>query len=481
MRVAILYFGIARRPEATVPSLRRHILDRNRDLDITTIAALNLPDIIDNPRSKESGILPRPEDVFHLGADHYLLARQSDAAIAEHLVAAQQAPDIFQDDWRSVRNLLHQLLSLKRGWSYCAQVLGGFDLYLFLRPDLDYLGDIDIAALAASFEGEHAIALPEWNSWGGFNDRFALAAPKAAAHYANRIDLVPGFCRNGRSLHGEMFLGEALQRGGCAAGLLPVEARRIRANGQAWTENFASKRIYLPPRPERFDRQAGNVLFDVFKAIRPEALRPHDATPPETTAVLAFLHRRRNVFRYLETQARPETLDLARGTVVAIGLEPSQAPAPKDPSAKTSAFPMASAAYFAEHNPRSGLSGPIDLALIDARGSAARALRDFAEVERFCTPFSLIVLEGVLPEGDGPAEGWRVLAVLRRLRPRLSVRLLRCRPHGLAVITSLDPASALLAEEMAEESAALAQPASAEAMAAFLASAEVETMVLPET
>ena len=492
MRVAVIFFGIVRSLDSTIASIRRNIYDCNQDVSLFTLASLNLPSVISNPRSGEAGIVPRHDELFRLGADFYALAPQDDAAIAPYLAAAQRHPDLFENDWASIRNLLHQLASLQRAWTVCTTVLGGFDHYLFVRPDLEYLGEIRIGTLVSAFHGTGNIALPVWNSWGGFNDRFALADAAAAQHYAERLTLVDRYCAT-RSLHGEMFLGYALERGGCKVSALPVRAQRIRADGRVHQENFEAKVIYLPERPQRFVQARGEILLEgapvpavpAEAAPAPAGLRPTvvdgflrvaPLSGPHYLSILGLLHKRRHVARYLEIGTQSgASLKRAIGQAIAIDPEFHLDRAEWGEKPGVRLFEMTSDAFFIAHDPCAILGGRLDLAFIDGMHLAEYVLRDFVNVEQHCDRGSLIVLHDAIPGNFEMTERdrrtaarrdkvlanawtgdvWRVLPILQRERPDLHIQILDCEPTGLVLIGNLDPGSRRLADRLDEHVGAL--------------------------
>lgn len=239
LRVAVMFFGLARRVADTRAAILRNVYACNPGISFYTLASLNLVSRVDNPRSKERAVKLDQGQALLLPADLFLLARQEDADIAGPLAIAQQRDDVFRDGWASTRNLLHQLNSLRRGWHALAGLPGRrFDHVLFLRPDLLYLDPIRIGELAAGFRGERNIALPFWESHGGHNDRFALADLAAARFYAERLDHLGTYLAQ-RPLHSESFLASALAEGGCRVTELPVRARRVRSTGAIVHEDFA--------------------------------------------------------------------------------------------------------------------------------------------------------------------------------------------------------------------------------------------------
>ena len=106
--------------------------------------------------------------------------------------------------------------------------------------------------------------------------------------------------------------------------------------------------------------------------------------------------------------------------------------------------------FFARRHPFAHFTRPVvDLAFIDGMHLAEFALRDFINTERYCHPASVVVIDDVLPrstvEGGrgrvGTAQGgawagdvYKVVDVLRRLRPDLVVLELNTLPTGTLVV-----------------------------------------------
>jgi hypothetical protein len=109
---------------------------------------------------------------------------------------------------------------------------------------------------------------------------------------------------------------------------------------------------------------------------------------------------------------------------------------------------------------RAELGGlPVDMAFIDGMHHFEFALRDFINIERLCTPDSVILIHDCYPLNRVTAgrerktvfwsgDIWRLLLLLRKHRPDLEVRTIGASPTGLAMITRLDPDSRLLEERL---------------------------------
>lgn len=127
---------------------------------------------------------------------------------------------------------------------------------------------------------------------------------------------------------------------------------------------------------------------------------------------------------------------------------------------RTKLFHQTSDEFFAHHDLAAALDGlPVDLAFIDGMHLVEFALRDFANLERYCAPGSVILVHDCLPVDRETStrerttqvwsgDVWKLVVGLRRHRPDLAVTTLDVPPTGMAVITGLDPRSAVLRRRM---------------------------------
>ncbi|MSQ55730.1 MAG: class I SAM-dependent methyltransferase [Betaproteobacteria bacterium] len=180
------------------------------------------------------------------------------------------------------------------------------------------------------------------------------------------------------------------------------------------------------------------------------------------TEILARIHQVLRPRTYVEIGVfEGKSMALAGPETDVIGIDPApQAAVEQGPRRRIVA--MTSDAYFAAHDLAAELGGrPVELALIDGMHLCEFALRDFANLERYCAPGATILIHDVYPLDEASSsreretsfwtgDTWRALLALRKYRPDLSVQTLASPPFGLAVVRRLDPASRVLAERMAE-------------------------------
>jgi hypothetical protein len=176
--------------------------------------------------------------------------------------------------------------------------------------------------------------------------------------------------------------------------------------------------------------------------------------------LLKTLHRKHQVQRYLEIGTQHgKSLEHAEAKAVAI--DPEFLLDRQVWSAKPGVhlYEMTSDEFFARHDPREILGGEIDLAFIDGMHLAEFVLRDFLNVERYCSNNAIIILHDGLPQNFEMTERnrckerrrdtalanawtgdvWRVVPLLQRERPDLRIKILDCPPTGLVLIDHLDP------------------------------------------
>ncbi len=178
--------------------------------------------------------------------------------------------------------------------------------------------------------------------------------------------------------------------------------------------------------------------------------------------LLPMIHSHLRPRTYVEIGvSKGDSITLVRPETRAIGIDPEpKVKVPLGPN--TSIYATTSDDYFATHDVSADLGGlPIDLAFIDGMHEFEFALRDFINIEKRCSAQSTILVHDCYPLTRLTAERerktlfwsgdiWRLILILRKYRPDLSVNVLATAPTGLGVVRRLDPASTVLAECMQE-------------------------------
>lgn len=182
--------------------------------------------------------------------------------------------------------------------------------------------------------------------------------------------------------------------------------------------------------------------------------------PGET--YLTILHR---IHRMIEPETYVEigvkggvSLSCALPKTQCIGIDP-------DPGLgietgdNTRIFSMTSDDFFESHDMRRLLRNrSIDLGFIDGLHIFENVLRDFIHMERLSSSTGTLLIHDCLPFDEitsarerstryWTGDVWRILPVLARFRPDLSLTVIACAPSGLAIVRNLDPTSNVLSNE----------------------------------
>lgn len=180
---------------------------------------------------------------------------------------------------------------------------------------------------------------------------------------------------------------------------------------------------------------------------------------------LELLHDTLTPASYVEIGCREgRSLSLARCPAIAI-----------DPdfeirvglSSPTRLFCQTSDDFFANHDLRELIGGPVDLAFVDGMHRAEFVLRDILNLEVHATQDSVILVDDVLPEQidwttrERETRAWtgdvyKVIPFLRKHRPDLDVRVFDINMKGLAVITGFNPGNRRVQKNLARHEANLA-------------------------
>jgi hypothetical protein len=238
-RIAIALFGIPRGSATTMPTLVQHFIGPARQIgDCRVFYHLYRQDRVVNARSGEDAAMPDDAYAPFAAFDGELEAPE--LCLEQWRFDKIQAfGDHYVDEFRSLRNLVHQLHSLRQVTARLTDWQP--DVVLFMRPDLLYHGGFARATIADLCSHPRRCVLPEWHWWGGYNDRFALCGADVFRGYGNRVELALDFSqRTGRPLQAERLVRYALHRANASVRTTPIRANRVRVNGQMKPEDFSA-------------------------------------------------------------------------------------------------------------------------------------------------------------------------------------------------------------------------------------------------
>jgi hypothetical protein len=265
--------------------------------------------------------------------------------------------------------------------------------------------------------------------------------------------------------------------GGVSSGALSLAARGYRRGDRPGARRFLAIAAGAAPHDCAVQDSAAQLAL---KASDSEAalpmlesvlrLWPGDPGVPLMSMVAALRMPGPNyveVLKAIHAELRPRTyleIGVSRGTSIAlagpetraIGVDPApELSQPLRPG--TVIHTETSDDFFARHDVRALLGGPVELGFIDGMHRFEFALRDLLNMERLCTAQSTILIHDCYPLERRSAERerctefwtgdiWRLVLALKKYRPDLRIHTIAAAPSGLCVVRGLDPASTVLAE-----------------------------------
>lgn len=176
--------------------------------------------------------------------------------------------------------------------------------------------------------------------------------------------------------------------------------------------------------------------------------------------VLTRIHAHMKPATYLEIGIdQGRSFEIVDENTLALGIDPDPHPR-KRLGPRQRVYAETSDDFFAQRDLISELGGrPLDLAFIDGMHHVEYALRDFINIERYCTPESVVLIHDVYPIDAVSAarertscfwtgDIWRLILILKKYRPDLTVNVIGTRPSGLGMVQNLDPTSRVLIDNI---------------------------------
>ncbi len=245
INIAVIIFGIPRSTDVTLEPFMRHLVEPAREVGkVSLFGHLYEQSAVHNPRSGESSVL----DIANYDAlrEHFHLITEPPGAAQREprWSTLRNAGDFYEDEFKSLGNLIHQLHSIKSAYTLAVEQADP-DVFVFARPDLLYHESIPATAFTDAAKNPLRCYLPAWQWWGGFNDRLAVCGRRAAMFWAQRLDMTARYCKEtGLPLHAEKLLRHALCTNDVQLRLLPVRASRVRVGGAVHDEIFDPMTTY---------------------------------------------------------------------------------------------------------------------------------------------------------------------------------------------------------------------------------------------
>jgi hypothetical protein len=247
MKIAIAIFGIPRGANLTHASFMANIVEQAQDVgDVKLFGHLFNVSHVVNTRSGEGGSLDQKN--FDLFRDFNFSIEQPELCLAQYdLNTIMGFGDYYGDGFKSVKNLIHQLHSLKTVTKSMQDYAP--DAVIFARPDLLYHDKFPGRLIRSAATNPNRLFIPTWQWWGGYNDRFSICGSHAYLQYGLRVDNILRYCLKGsRPLHAERLLRESIRSGKASLRTLNVRASRVRIGDVVKDEVFDARRTVGPRR-----------------------------------------------------------------------------------------------------------------------------------------------------------------------------------------------------------------------------------------
>lgn len=181
---------------------------------------------------------------------------------------------------------------------------------------------------------------------------------------------------------------------------------------------------------------------------------------PDYLAHLAWIHQHLKPAVYLEIGVfKGESIALAGHDCRVLGVDPQ----PLIAAQGTQTLVALTSDDFFMNGEADRLLKPrgFDLAFLDGCHLFEQVLRDFIRAERYAAAGAWLVLHDTQPLDEATSaptrtttfysgDGWKLLAVLRDLRPDLRVRSVSAAPTGLTIVDRLSPGSEMLSRRYDE-------------------------------
>lgn len=248
---------------------------------------------------------------------------------------------------------------------------------------------------------------------------------------------------------------------GTAFMLLALAARFSSSNAQfRYSAARAASALGKRDKAARYCEQA--VTLDPSLGEAHELLLKLFLHGPWYLEILERIHRLLRPRTYVEIGVdKTESIRLAGTEPRCIGVDPQPTISqPLPPNVRI--FAQTSDEFFLHTDVRKELGGlPVDLAFIDGMHHFEVALRDFVNLERLCHSGSTILIHDCFPHDRTTSarertthfwsgDVWRLVVLLKKYRPDLSIHTIATPPTGLGMVRNLDPGSEVLAKNISQ-------------------------------
>ena len=239
MKISIVFFGITRSLSTTINSIKKNIIQPAEKFgDVSIICHFFEQQSISNDRSGEFGVLD-PDEYKLLNPDWVKFEKPNECLEIWGFEHIKKQGDAWHDGFKSLRNLIHQLHSLRCVTEQA--ILQDAEIVLFCRPDLLYHDSFEKTIKKFTEIKSDTVGIPFWQWHGGLNDRFSICVGKnAIKSYGQRIEKIGDYLIKTKSpLHSENLLRHTLTSTGVHYRPIFLNASRVRVGGAIKKESFS--------------------------------------------------------------------------------------------------------------------------------------------------------------------------------------------------------------------------------------------------
>jgi hypothetical protein len=241
LKISVAFFGIPRNSTVCFPSIQKNILDAlPSTAEVTCYYHLYRQQEVINLRSGEAGILDEENYAPFLSMSGLL--EEPDSCLARwNFDLIKRRGDAWDDDFWSLRNLIHQLNSLHAVTDLL--IPSQPDYVIFARPDVFYHDPLPTSVFSRIHARPQTLYIPSWQWWDGVNDRLAICGRDTYQAYGHRIESITDFFDRYRGpLHSERLLKYALKINDVGVRTIDTRLSRVRIDGQFKQESFSPTR-----------------------------------------------------------------------------------------------------------------------------------------------------------------------------------------------------------------------------------------------
>ena len=243
VKCAVAFFGLPRNSEVCFPSIQKNIYGSLPDgAVVRSFYHLYEQERIDNPRSNEKEKISSSNYVPFKGMEGEL---EKPGLVLEkwNFKYFHSLGDTWGDEGISIKNLIHQLHSLRQVTLLIEESGMAPDFVIFVRPDLIYHNEIPKHVFKSFSHNYNSVYVPGWQWWKGLNDRFAICGKESYKSYGKRIEEAMNYCTSGdEEIHAEKLLKYALYKSRSKIKFLKSYASRVRVNGEIVDEDFSGNK-----------------------------------------------------------------------------------------------------------------------------------------------------------------------------------------------------------------------------------------------